>query len=42
MSRPKHQMNLAHLRIRGMPTMRYPVNLRGLGLKIRRCAAVRF
>ena len=40
MSRLKHQMNLAHLRIRGMPAMRYTVNLRALGLNIRRCAAV--
>ena len=27
MSRLKHQMNLAHLRIRGMPVMRYTVDL---------------
>ena len=40
MSRLKHQMNLAHLRVRGMPAMRYAVNLRALGLNIRRCAAV--
>jgi hypothetical protein len=40
MSRLKHQMNLAHLRVRGMPAMRYTVNLRALGLNIRRCAAV--
>ena len=40
MSRLKHQMNLASLRIRGMPAMRYTVNLRALGLNIRRCAAV--
>ena len=40
MSRLKHQMNLAHLRIRGMPAMRYVVNLRALGLNIRRCAAI--
>jgi hypothetical protein len=40
MSRLKHQMNLANLRIRGMPAMRYTVNLRALGLNIRRCAAV--
>ena len=38
MSRLKYQMNLAHLRIRGMPAMRYVVNLRALGLNIRRCA----
>lgn len=41
MSRLKYQMNLAHLRIRGMPAMRYTVNLRALGLNIRRCAAIR-
>ena len=35
-----NQMNLAHLRIRGMPAMRYVVNLRALGLNIRRCAAI--
>jgi hypothetical protein len=39
MSRLKHQMNLARLRIRGMAIMRYTVNLRALGLNIRRCAA---
>ena len=39
-SRLKYQMNLAHLRIRGMPAMRYVVNLRALGLNIRRCAAI--
>ena len=40
MSRLKHQMKLANLRIRGMQAMRYTVNLRALGLNIRRCAAV--
>jgi len=40
MSRLKHQMNLAHVRVRGMPAIRYTVNLRALGLNIRRCAAV--
>jgi hypothetical protein len=40
MSRLKYQMNLAHLRVRGMSAMRYTVNLRALGLNIRRCAAV--
>ncbi|MEH6836349.1 MULTISPECIES: transposase [Falsihalocynthiibacter] len=40
MSRLKYQMNLAHLRVRGMPAMRYTVNLRALGLNIRRCTAV--
>ena len=40
MSRLKHQMKLANLRIRGMTAMRYTVNLRALGLNIRRCAAV--
>lgn len=39
MSRLKYQMNLAHLRVRGMPAMRYTANLRALGLNIRRCAA---
>lgn len=38
MSRLKYQMNLANLRIRGMPAMRYTVNMRALGLNIRRCA----
>ena len=33
-------MNLAHLRIRGMPAMRYVVNLRALGLNIRRFAGL--
>ncbi len=40
MSRLKHQMNLAHLRIRGMLAMRYVVNMRALGLNIRSCAAI--
>ena len=40
MSRLKYQMNLAHIRVRGMPAMRYIVNLRALGLNIRRCAAI--
>ena len=40
MSRLKHQMNLADIRIRGMPAMRYVVNLRALGLNIHRCAGV--
>ena len=40
MSRLKYQMNLTHLRARGMPAMHYVVNLRALGLNIRRCAAV--
>jgi len=40
MSRLKHQMNLAHLRVRGMPAMRYVVHLRALGLNIHRCARV--
>jgi hypothetical protein len=39
MSRLKHQMKLAALRIRGMPAMRYAVNMRALSLNIRRCAA---
>ena len=40
MSRLKYQMNLAHPRIRGMTAMRYVVNLRALGLDIRRCVAI--
>ena len=40
MSRLKYQMNLAHLRIRGMPAMRYVVHLRALSLNICRCAAI--
>ncbi len=40
MSRLKYQMNLAHIRIRGMPAMRYVVNMRALGLNIRRCTAI--
>ena len=40
MSRLKCQMNLAHLRIRGMPAMRYVVHLCALGLNICRCAAI--
>jgi len=40
MSRLKHQMNLANLRVRGMPAMRYAVHLRALGLNIHRCARV--
>ncbi len=40
MARLKHQMNLAHLRIRGMSAMRYVVFLRALGFNIHRCAAV--
>ena len=38
MSWLKYQMNLAKLRIRGMPAMRYTVHMRALGLNIRRCA----
>lgn len=41
MSRLKHQMNLANLRVSGMPAMRYRVNLRALGLNIRRYAAAK-
>lgn len=37
-SRLKHQMNLGHMRIRGMPAMRYVTQLRALGLNIFRCA----
>jgi hypothetical protein len=42
MSRLKYQINLAQVRVRGMPAMRYTVNLRALGLNIRRCAAAPF
>ena len=38
MSHLKHQMRLANLRVRGMSSMRYVVNLRALGLNIRRSA----
>lgn len=38
MSRLKHQMNLAYLRVRGMASVSYTVFLRALGLNIRRCA----
>ena len=38
MSRLKHQMRLAHLRVRGMPTVTYATFLRALGLNIHRCA----
>jgi len=40
MSRLKYQMNLAQLRVRGMTAIRYTLNLRALGLSIRRCAVV--
>lgn len=40
MSRLKHQMRLAHLRVRGMAAVRYTVFLRALGLNIFRVAAV--
>lgn len=40
MARLKHQMKLASLRIRGKPAMRYAVNMRALGLNIRRCTAI--
>lgn len=39
MSRLKHQMRLAYLRVRGMKSVRYAVLLRALGLNIRRCSA---
>lgn len=39
MSHLKHQMKLAKLRVRGMSSMRYVVNLRALGLNVRRCTA---
>jgi hypothetical protein len=38
MSRLKHQMNLAHLRVRGHGAVSYATFLRALGLNIRRCA----
>jgi len=38
MSRLKHQMNLAHLRVRGHAAVNYATFLRALGLNIRRCA----
>lgn len=38
MSRLKHQMRLAHLRVRGLPAVTYRVVLRALGLNIHRCA----
>lgn len=40
MSRLKHQMRLAHLRVRGMERMRYVTFLRALGLNLHRCAAI--
>ena len=39
MSRLKHQMKLACLRVRGMKAVAYVVLLRALGLNIRRCSA---
>jgi len=39
MSRLKSQMNLAHLRVRGLVAVRYAVFLRALGLNIRRVSA---
>ena len=36
----EEQCRNRHLRIRGMPAMRYVVNLRALGHNIRRCAAI--
>lgn len=38
MSRLKHQMRLAHLRVRGMKAVTYATLLRALGLNIRRCS----
>ena len=38
MSRLKHQMGLAKLRVRGKPAVKYAVFLRALGLNIRRAA----
>lgn len=39
MSRLKHQMRLAHLRVRGLAAVTHRVLLRALGLNIHRCAA---
>ena len=39
MSRLKHQMHLAHLRVRRRPAIAYVVRLRALGLNICRCTA---
>jgi hypothetical protein len=39
MSRLKHQMHLARLRVRGMAAIQYTVFLRALGLNILRVAA---
>lgn len=39
MSRLKHQMRLACLRVRGMKAVTYATTLRALGLNIRRCSA---
>lgn len=39
MARLKHQMRLAHLRVRGMNAVTYATTLRALGLNIRRCCA---
>jgi len=41
MSRYKHQMNMAHLRVRGLKAIRYHAFLRALGLNIRRAAVER-
>ena len=41
MSRFKHQMGMARLRIRGMAKVTYVALLRALGLNIRRVAAYR-
>ena len=41
MSRLKHQMRLAHLRVRGMAAVCYTVFLRALGLNVLRVAAYR-
>ncbi len=38
MSRLKHQMGLSSLRVRGMPSMKYAVYLRALGMNIKRAA----
>lgn len=40
MSRQKHQINLAHLQVRGIFAIRYTAKFLALGLKTRGCAAV--
>ena len=40
LSRLKHQMKLAYLRVRGRCAVKYAIFLRALGLNIRRCASI--